>query len=397
MMGVSANNSIVTRLDIFGNPNAEGHTSHWLDTFGYAFTGFYTVEIGLKLAAEGRMFFLGSMWQWNIFDALLVMIGITDTVLENTVFSKSKGGSQLTVLRLLRVLKMFKMLRVIRVMRFFQVLRTMVNSIAGSMMTLMWSILMLFMIMYVFGLCFLNAVSQYLEETSPSDINVTTIDGIRSYWSSVIQAMITLYFAVTGGADWEVLAQPLKEAGTFYYAIFLYYIAFVAIAVLNVLTGIYVDTATKVSDLDEESRENDILLWPETFKFRTFWKEKCGTSQGDTSDTLLQWNVVEEYWDDVANAKFFQALGLDQAGAKRVYETLVASKEEGIELDEFVVGCIHAFGRTQAMDIFVLVNEAKKHHSQLERLTEYVQNSFAEFHCLLGKCPLPQLEQPDRR
>jgi len=355
------------------------------------------VEIGLKLAAEGRMFFLGSMWQWNIFDALLVMIGITDTVLENTVFSKSKGGSQLTVLRLLRVLKMFKMLRVIRVMRFFQVLRTMVNSIAGSMMTLMWSILMLFMIMYVFGLCFLNAVSQYLEETSPSDINVTTIDGIRSYWSSVIQAMITLYFAVTGGADWEVLAQPLKEAGTFYYAIFLYYIAFVAIAVLNVLTGIYVDTATKVSDLDEESRENDILLWPETFKFRTFWKEKCGTSQGDTSDTLLQWNVVEEYWDDVANAKFFQALGLDQAGAKRVYETLVASKEEGIELDEFVVGCIHAFGRTQAMDIFVLVNEAKKHHSQLERLTEYVQNSFAEFHCLLGKCPLPQREQLDRR
>jgi len=112
---------------------------------------------------------------------------------------------------------------------------------------------------------------------------------------------------------------------------------------------------------------------------------------------MLKWSALEQCWDDAANATFFQALELDQAGVKRVYDTLVASNDAGIELDEFIVGCIHANGRTQAMDIFILVNEAKKTHSQLERLTEYVHDSFAEFHCLLGKCPLPQLEQPDRR
>merc|ERR1711874_391509 len=102
---------------------------------------------------------------------------------------------------------------------------------------------MLGLIMYVFGLCFLQIITGHIADTAEGNLDKQTFLAIEEYWNSVPQAIVTLYFAVTGGADWEVLAAPIRDAGEFYFILFMFYIAFTAWAVLNVLTGLYVDTA----------------------------------------------------------------------------------------------------------------------------------------------------------
>merc|ERR1719149_373861 len=162
-----------------------------------------------------------------------------------------------TWLRVLRIVKTLKLLRVIRVMRFFQVLRLMVSSIAGSMSTLFWSILMISIMMYMFGLCFLNAITVFLNDNK--DIEPPVMEGITLYWSSVPQAMMTLFWAVTGGADWEPLAGPIRTADGFFYSLFFFYIAFAAFAVLNVLTGMFVMQADEVAQADEENVVGELM------------------------------------------------------------------------------------------------------------------------------------------
>eukprot|EP00747_Dinoflagellata_sp_TGD_P222757 gnl/TRDRNA2_/TRDRNA2_94446_c1_seq1.p1 gnl/TRDRNA2_/TRDRNA2_94446_c1~~gnl/TRDRNA2_/TRDRNA2_94446_c1_seq1.p1 ORF type:complete len:215 (-),score=47.69 gnl/TRDRNA2_/TRDRNA2_94446_c1_seq1:115-681(-) len=49
------------------------------------------------------------------------------------------------------------------------------------------------------------------------------------------------------------MAEPLRIAGYGYYSLFLFYIAFLTFAVLNVLTGIFVDTAMSASTEDNEN------------------------------------------------------------------------------------------------------------------------------------------------
>merc|ERR1719230_1475474 len=102
------------------------------------------------------------------------------------------------------------------------------------MATLGWSILMISIMMYMFGLCFLNSVNSYLQDAQRDDIDEQNWMDIEMFWSSVPQAMMTLFWAVTGGADWAPLAEPIKKADGFFYFLFYFYIAFAAIAVLNV-------------------------------------------------------------------------------------------------------------------------------------------------------------------
>merc|ERR1719401_938213 len=143
-------------------------------------------------------------------------------------------------------------------------------------MTLLWSIVMISIMMFMFGLCFLNAITIYLNEHQRAEIDDLTFEGIEAYWSSVPQSMATLFWAVTGGADWEPLAQPIRTADGIFYALFFFYIAFAAFAVLNVLTGMFVDAAMKVAQQDEENVVDELVQRDEVEAFRQYCKDQGG-------------------------------------------------------------------------------------------------------------------------
>merc|ERR1719487_1045274 len=63
--------------------------------------------------------------------------------------------------------------------------------------------------------------------------------------------MESLYMACTGGEDWRAFSEPLKDAGQLYYFTFIFFIAFVSLAVLNMLTGIFTEKAIRVASSDK--------------------------------------------------------------------------------------------------------------------------------------------------
>ena len=52
------------------------------------------------------------------------------------------------LIRLLRVGRLFRVVRIIRVVRLFRSLRTLVQSLVGTLKTLFWALLLLFLIMH---------------------------------------------------------------------------------------------------------------------------------------------------------------------------------------------------------------------------------------------------------
>jgi len=249
----------------------------------------------------------------------------------------------------------------------------MVSSIAGSMMTLLWSIVMISCMLYMFGLCFLNAITLYLNGNKRDDIDALTMEGIEAYWSSVPQSMMTLFWAVTGGADWEPLAQPIRVADDMFYALFFLYIAFASLAVLNVLTGMFVDTALQVAAQDEENVVEELMSRTEVHHYRDHVLEALEETPGFITKAFVGANHI-----DSVTTNFQSLLEIEHADMVRVFGMMDPDGAELVNLEEFIKGCCHAKGNISGLDMVLLMNETKHVNKQLVMAVDFLEERFNE-------------------
>lgn len=118
----------------------------------------FTVEVGLRLLADGFWtYFCSSEWAWNLLDAFIVSSSWielwVDVLTPGTPTGTPNRGTNtnLRLIRLLRVGRLFRVVRIIRVVRLFRSLRTLVQSLVGTLKTLFWALLLLFLIMHLGG------------------------------------------------------------------------------------------------------------------------------------------------------------------------------------------------------------------------------------------------------
>jgi len=241
-------------------------------------------------------------------------------------------------------------------------------------MTLFWSILMISIMMYMFGLCFLQAVTLYLNENVREDVDEQTYEDIKYFWSGVLQSMMTLFWAVTGGADWEPLAKPIGQADSFFYGLFFFYIAFAAFAVLNVLTGMFVDTAMKVAQQDEENVVEELINRPEVVEFKRHVQETLT----DVPPKFITKEFVHESADDGVVMKFQKALEINHDDCNRVFAMMDSDHKGMVDIDEFVKGCCHCQGSVSGLDMIFLMTEVKHISKQFFMSMDYIEDRFNE-------------------
>jgi len=361
-----------------------GHTykisSDFIRLSPVAFAIFYCFELSLKLWVYRRRYFTNSDWKWNCLDFILVLAGVYDIVSILQLINFNAAG--ISWMRLLRIVKMTKMLRVVKAMRIFRELRVMIAAIFGCISTLGWAILMMALIMYVFSLCLLQGVTSYLEDGS---VDPNTHLLIKKYWSSVYQATVTLYMAITGGSDWEPLAEPLKAAGEVYHMVFLFYIAFSAVAVLNVLTGLFVDNAMKVAtqeDLNAQSeviqKEQEMLEGLERTLLKVGWTSKTGTVTFEQLQSVRQ---------DTDFQEFCKVLEINFDDVRDVFDGLHLAGE--VKFDEFVRGCTKIKDDVNSLDLIGIRSDVSRAQMQNAQFMHYVHDRFVEMDLLLQQVGAP--------
>jgi len=356
-----------------GKPNTS-QFRRILTLASYFFTIFYTLEALTKFIAFGKTFFTGPDWRWNLFDLTLVLMAIYDFLAEQTNFMIQ--GENMTWLRVLRLVKMLKILRVVRVMRFFKELRMMLISIVGSLSALFWSIIALFLVTFTFGLCFLQALTTNVMESS--SINEETLDLINRYWNSVPSATLTLYMSVTGGADWQDLALPLGQLGSgiIYHYLFLFYIAFSTVAVLNVVTGLFVDAAMEVRKADNRNVMSELLKHegPQIDSFKTL-----------AEDGRITMAILRQHLSEPVMKHFLKSMDITARDLQMVFHRLphkempakgLHPKKMCVEVDDFVEACSKVNGDLEGLDMMRYLGENRKFIVATHRFMEYVEDRF---------------------
>lgn len=318
------------------------------------FTLLFCIELGLRWVCSGLVaFFQESDVSWNVLDVFVVGFSTVDLLMQFAMAENDVIGS-LSVIRCLRVVRIVRVVRVIRVLRFFRELRMMVFSIIGSMKSLMWVILVLAMTFYIFGIIFTAAASSALDTTAKW-LDADTLN-LRLYFGTLDRSFLSLFMAMSGGNDWSVYYDAMAPLPAQYKFLFLIFISFAIFAVVNIVTGVFVESA-----MQSNSKDRDIIVHEEMqskVEYLRSMREIFDDMDDDDTGSI----TIEEFeakLDDERVIAYFNAMKLDVSDARVLFWLLDYDQSQEVNIDEFLTGCYKLQGESRSLDMKLMQCEVR--------------------------------------
>jgi len=352
--------------------NFQEPVNRTLVTLDFTFVVIYTVELIFRIAVR-RLHFFSKAWSW--FDVIIVAVGWVEV--------SSASATKLTQVRLLRILKMAKVMRVLRAMRSLREVKMLLNSLMGSVKPLLWTVIIITVFNFMFGICFVQSVAAFRREVWLNEINSTATEAdsiervpelphLIDHWNSVPQAMYTLFKASTGGVNWGEVADPLLVAGWQNLGIFLLYIALFLFVMTNAVTAIFVSSADEYANKDSYMAYVDQLGKKEEYTklILTLYQKMDQDNSGEVSKEEFM-----QYVDDPRMIEFASNLEIDVLDLEQFFDVLSAHATRAVDLDTFVDGCIKLRGAARSMDIYDLLIQQRMLGSEVKNIRRMLNRS----------------------
>jgi voltage-gated sodium channel len=326
------------------------------------FAYWFTIELLVRVAADRRAFIVGEDRYWNMFDVVLVSIAVAEEF--------SPTILNLSFMRIIRVFRLVRVVRIIRTVAIFRSLRTMLFSMLSSFVNLTWALLLITIVIYIFAIIFLNAIVNYVESTRQHGGDLAIALSMKTNFGSVFEAMVSLFCAVTGGNDWMMYGELLRHLGEQYFLLFMFYVYFIVIGLLNVVTGIFVDSAvcTRTDDeIVECFTDNQRRVQAEVKRiFKHADSDKSGT---------LTYQELENHLHNSWVKAYFAGIDMDASEAGSMFTIMDLDGSGEVDVDEFVDGCLKMKGYAKSIDVMAMMYDASKNSERLDEFCRQTQEN----------------------
>lgn len=338
----------------------------------YSFSGWFAIEVVCRAWGQGlHNFACGHMMTWNWVDLVIVCFDLAWILITNTF-----GGnrmSSVSVVRMLRVFRLLRAVRVIRLLRFCKELRLMVLSIMRSARSFFWSVVLIAMTIFVIAIWIMQSCTDHLylnrNEGSPTHANLTHMFG------SLDQAAYFLFMSISGGISWIELSDPLLEVHWSLGLVMCFYIFFTVFAMLNIITGIFVDTALSSAQVDEEEVIQEMLEDEHSSLMQL--KHHFEEADKDKSQTITMSELVSHFQNARIRALLRQ-LGIEVTEAGDIFNMLDMDHSGEVTIEEFCYGLMRLKGGAKTLDVATLVFENRRMMERVRDLSTFVRQEFKE-------------------
>eukprot|EP00435_Cladocopium_sp_Y103_P022091 s2928_g5.t1 len=359
-----------------------------------------------------QIYFCGSDRYWNYFDLLVITGGMIEEFIQRAILTgcqrdadpwlsatwqcdpesisaiataiftadSSQIMTMLTGLRILRILRMTRVVRAVRFMNVFRELRVMVQSVLGCLIPLFWCIVLLFFIQWCFAIYFITVTADAVQGINKDPELWSGIDTkqitqeISTYYGSLWQVLYVLFCAIAGGLDWAEAANVFLLLQNYLAVVgFMFYIALVAMAVLNVVTAVFVEYAMKMA-----AEDRDLVIQDYLDKQSKFSKDLQGGEADADDNGSITFEEFTQHLEDLRVQAFLRSMELDGVEAVRLFKLLDADGNGSIEIDEFVQGCMCLRGSAKTLDLAMLLWEQRKAMKSWMSFMSYVDGKLNE-------------------
>jgi len=307
----------------------------------------FTVELALRMWVYRGNFCCMQGWQWNFFDCVVVGLQLVEETLTLLQINSSENMN-FSFMRIMRILRLIRVMRLVKVLRLIRELRTLVASISASLRALFWTVILMLLLIYSVSLYLTQLVADTTTDCEP-DMQ-SNCEALDNWYGSVPRAMLTLFQAITGGVDWDLAVRPLTEAVSpllaFFFSI---YIAFACLAMLNVVTGVFVESVLLSAKIDKDqylvNNAREILK-----------------TVGDRAMNLQDFRLLVQ---TSQMAEFFKGIDVDMQDAESVFWLMDTDRSGTVDPEEFLAGCLRLKGPARALDNAMLIQEVRSMRKKL--------------------------------
>lgn len=320
----------------------------------------FTVELLLRMIVLGPDFFRVKGWEWNWADCIVVTLQIVEEL--TIIFSGYTGAGGNGVLnfsfvRILRVLRLVRVVRIMRVLRYMSELRTLIFSISSSLKPLAWTIVLIMMMIYICAIYFTQLVTDHFHST-PGD---APHPDLKHYFGSLGSSFLSLFECITGGVDWDTVLDPLRrEISPLLVPVFCLYIAFAVLAMLNTITGVFVESSIR------SARD-------QTDNFMLNTVREAFLSAGGSITGVMTMEGLETQLDTPHMKAYFKSIDVDTSQAKGLFLLLDRDGSGEIDFEEFLSGCLRLRGPTKALDLQILTHEVRLFAAKFRNFSNIIQ------------------------
>jgi len=317
-------------------------------TLDWCFCILFTLELAIRMLAYKQVFFGTQDKWWNLLDCALVGLQVFETVVEVTT---DRGGVSsvhnrgFSGMRVLRILRVIRIIRLVRVLRLIGELRTIVVCILGSLRSLAWTVVLLLMMIFMTAVYLTHIVSEYRlgHEDLSHDIRA-----LQYYYGSLFRSILTLYQATAGGLSWDVAVAPLIDhIHPLLGVVFALYIAFVLLAIMNVVTGVFVESA-----MQSAKQDKDIFM---VHNVRELF------SNTDTDeDGLICWDEFQSQLNSREMEETLKLIDVDICQARELFQLLDVDDKGMVNFDDFLDGCMRLRGPARSIDLMTVMYEHRR-------------------------------------
>mmetsp|Transcript_26619 Transcript_26619/g.76736 ORF Transcript_26619/g.76736 Transcript_26619/m.76736 type:complete len:302 (+) Transcript_26619:2-907(+) len=257
----------------------------------------------------------------------------------------------------------------------------MVCSIIQSLVSLSWAMILLLLVMYLFTICFMHAACVYLQEGGRNIVR----EQLMQHYGSVGGTMFSLLLAVSGGTDWIELVEPLAAISVFYQTLFAFYVLFVLIGVINVITSAFVQRACELSRLDRDLVIQSALVSDEAFEeeMKHIFEEVDSDCTGKVT-----WRKFWDYLHNEHVQAYFATQQLDTTDARELFNLLKnEDKNEEVSVEEFILGCKRLRGQAKSSDVATLLRESKRFGARQQKMEHHLRQLRRRLQLEIGMGP----------
>jgi len=318
---------------------------------GSIYTLVFTIELILRLLAGGLGVFCKEDWGWIALDVVVVASSIFEFALEITIRLEAEESSETNVstsmrlVRVLRVAKITRAIRIVRLVKFVRSLRTLLYCIGRTLRAMLWSGILLLLIIFLFALIFTDITTEYLTDPARDDL---VANYIKVRFGALDSSMHTLFACTTGGLTWIETRDSLATINELWGFLFEGYIAFCMFAVLNVMTGVFCQSAIESAEADHEMILQNVAQ--EKAKYfravRRLFQHLDANSDGGVTIKEFQ-----DAWKDPSLISIFDALEINAADAWALFAQLDRDGDHEVDVNEFLEGCMLLKGPARSIDV----------------------------------------------
>jgi len=195
-------------------------------------------------------------------------------------------------------------------------------------------------------------------------------------YGSIPKTMCSLLETISGGTGWYQVMGPVMRISWVYGLATIFFVSFTIFGVMNVVTGIFVDRALYISQVDR-----NIIIRDEMAKTQSYVEElrRAFHKMDRNGDGTLTREEARTSLDQPSVKALLAVLQLNVSEAGQLEQLCDLLDPEGdgdIDIDDFVQACMRLKGTATSMDLCALLLEVSSLRSRLEEIVDGLEERF---------------------